>query len=93
MGLNRAEHQLIKSGSKSWKCERCKLKDPPPSLVETAADVIDVYATWGDFKGAELVNVVNYVYLETVRWRRNFFMVPTGVIGLKFIDETMRAPS
>ena len=52
VGLNRAEHQLITSGSKSWKCEHCKLKDPPASSVtsssDPAADVIDVNATWGD---------------------------------------------
>ena len=50
----------------------------------------DDCTTWGEYSGADLVNVINNVYSETVKWRINLFMVPSGVVGESFISEVIR---
>ena len=42
---------------------------------------------WGNWKGKPLIDKVDAAYLETVRWRRNLFQVPTGKAGQQFIEE------
>ena len=44
-------------------------------------------AKWGKWKGTELEEKVGKIYMETTRWRRNIFWLPSGRSGEAFIEE------
>ena len=44
-------------------------------------------AVWGKLRGKEIADWVNMAYDETVKWKRNIFLVPTGKIGQSYIEE------
>ena len=87
-GFTQSEAKLVKSGDRTWKCKFCKLKDPLDQ--DNAKCIIDDCTTWGDYSGADLVNVVNNVYREAVQWKINLFMLPSGEAGEMFISEVTK---
>ena len=60
-----------------------------PVLPAEVPDPI-LKAQWGQLKGTAIVDKVNEIYLEVVRWRRNIFNLPTCKAGEEFIAELAR---
>ena len=59
---------------------------PPFQAAKSIPDTL----TWGSFKGHEIADKLNSLYLKTVNWKRNFFKLPTGTHGKSFVAEIAR---
>ena len=57
--------------------------DPPPINEE-------ISYKWGEYENAIFETNINDVYERIVYWRKNLFMLPTGKVGKRYIDETTR---
>ena len=90
VGINREQGTLINSGARSWCCQRGTCMDKRSHEIIPDDQEFELTATWGKYKGPDLVNVINNGYLEMVKWRRNLFQLPTGNVGNQFIEETIK---
>ena len=45
---------------------------------------------WGNHEGEGVQRILQDIYAEVVRWRRNIFQIPLGATGKRFADETTR---
>ena len=56
------------------------------NLYEQQSDV----HVWGEHTLKDLEQVINAVYEEVVKWRKNIFLLPSGAAGKSYIRETTR---
>ena len=58
------------------------------SLVHQAEESIEL--VWGNLSKNDLMQVINSAYEESVKWKRNLFLLPSGKIGKDYISECTR---
>ena len=64
--------------------------DSRPRLPEYEPLSAEANFVWGNVDGVTFSSAVNAAYAETVHWRRNLFMVPSGKAGKEFVQEQAR---
>ena len=62
------------------------------SVVNTVPrDITEILLkVWGDHSLADVKQILDVIYEESVYWRRNLFLLPTGAAAKKYITETTR---
>ena len=53
-------------------------------------DVMPCNFQWGRINGEVFSQQITRSYEEIVKWKRNFFLVPSGKVGKSFIQELAR---
>ena len=47
-------------------------------------------AVWGNHSAEDVKMIINAIYEECVKWKKNLFLLPSGRIGKDFVDEMTR---
>jgi hypothetical protein len=85
VGISVDEFSDYNNPNKFWECDLCHKPTPLPEYTKCNDSVDEL--KWGDYKGQQVIEIINQSYNTIVTWRRNLFMVPTGAAGQDFVEE------
>ena len=65
--------------------------NPVPALTDPNIPALQpLNFTWGIYTGQEVYDSINNIYDQAIHWKRNFFMIPMGSAGTRFVNELAR---
>jgi hypothetical protein len=90
------ESEIITDGKAGVKLKMKRQELIPPPVPESVlhtfneAKPIPPTVMWGNFKGPNIALKLEAMYDRTVKWKPNFFKLPTGEKGKAFVAEMIR---
>lgn len=82
---------FLSKGGRTNHQNKCKKKEQVTcTIIQPTIERIQTIPVWGSHTIEDLEQITDALYDEIVKWRKNIFMIPSGLAGKKFIEETTR---